>query len=126
MRRALGAVLLFCGTYAKPRRGSLFNAISPTKASSARQVTDVYDVGEVLDRYALALAATEPLREARDGSLRRSLGFGRFFWLTSVRKRNACDPRCRGSRVRGVSSRGAPGRGGCEGMRFGERRAPDA
>ena len=39
----------------------------------------VYAVGDRLDRYALALAATEPLRRARDDALKRTVGRRKLF-----------------------------------------------
>ena len=96
------AVAVACASGRKAAASpSLFSAVTPGKRrGAARAVADVYGVGEALDRYAMALAATEPLRASRDRSVRRAIGRARFFLLTGVRRRNACDPRCRSPRVR--------------------------
>ncbi|KAH8065367.1 hypothetical protein JL720_12782 [Aureococcus anophagefferens] len=75
------------------RGGILFSSISGGKrGAAAKKVVDVHGLGPTLDRYALALAATEPLRAARDRSVRRAIGRVRFFLLTGPRRCNACDP----------------------------------
>lgn len=94
---ALCASALIAGARAE---ASLFSSISGGKrGAAAKKVVDVHGLGPTLDRYALALAATEPLRAARDRSVRRAIGRVRFFLLTGPRRCNACDPQCVGSRV---------------------------
>jgi len=55
-------------------------------------VTGRHMMGKTLDRYALALAATEPLRQSRDAVLRQCIGAGRLAVEVQLRGRNPCDP----------------------------------
>ena len=54
-------------------------------------MVDVYAVGDRLDRYALALAATEPLRRARDDALKRTVGRRKLFVTRKLLRRNPCE-----------------------------------
>ena len=44
-----------------------------------------------MDRYALALAATEPLRRARDDALKRTVGRRKLFVTRKLLRRNPCE-----------------------------------
>lgn len=74
------------------RRRTVFDSIKPgRRGPSTRQVVDVYAVGDRLDRYALALAATEPLRRARDDALKRTVGRRKLFVTQKLLRRNPCE-----------------------------------
>ena len=91
---ALALALPSLASAARPKRqAALFDSVAARRRGrgrAARGVSDVFEVGDRLDRYALALAATEPLREARDAALTRSLGRGRVFVLRTLKRKTVC------------------------------------
>ncbi len=73
------------------RRRTVFDGVRARRGPRTSQVVDVYAVGDRLDRYALALAATEPLRRARDDALKRTVGRRKLFVTRKLLRRNPCE-----------------------------------
>ena len=73
------------------RRRTVFDGVRARRGPSTSKVVDVYAVGDRLDRYALALAATEPLRRARDDALKRTVGRRKLFVTRKLLRRNPCE-----------------------------------
>ena len=72
-------------------RRTVFDGVRARRGPSTSKVVDVYAVGDRLDRYALALAATEPLRRARDDALKRTVGRRKLFVTRKLLRRNPCE-----------------------------------
>ena len=72
-------------------RRTVFDGVRARRGPSTSKVVDVYAVGDRLDRYALALAATEPLRRARDDALKRTVGRRKLFVTRQLLRRNPCE-----------------------------------